>query len=89
MSVSSRDFATLMRVYDETGIVTRLDIISMDSRSWARKAFSMLSAQREGAQISEARTEGYGDYSDVIYNSDIYTNDEVKAYMEQYVLLKK
>lgn len=77
----------LISIYEEKGIVTRSELPTIDSRSGSRELYKLLKDRGyEEAIIKEIALDDYYDYSSVIYNSDRFTDEEVKEYMLQNVL---
>jgi hypothetical protein len=81
-------FEDAIQVYIEQGIVTRKEILIMDSRSQATEIFNTINKYGYGNPIrTEINRDNYHDYSSAIYDSDRYSHQEVEKYMLKYVLV--
>lgn len=80
----------MIQVYEDSGIVTRKDVISLDSRSCARRLFDMLEERGyKSAIILEIALKDYRDYSSVIFNTDFFSAKQAEKYMYEHVLTRE
>ena len=85
--LNKTDINLVINVYENKGIVTRDDLLSLDSRPYANEMCKELKKNGyEEASIMESHLPGYSDYSSVIFNTDDFNYDEVDKYMINYVL---
>lgn len=76
------DIQKVIQVYNENGIVTRKDVNLIDSRVYGRKLIEEIKNMGyEEACYSEVHSEGYLDYTGVLFNSEVYSYEEAKNYV--------
>ena len=81
-----------IKAYEENGIVTREDVRSMDSYACSKVLLEELQENlkkhscSDRAELRQIGLPGYFDYSNVIYNKEKYSYEEIKRYMFENVL---
>lgn len=87
--MTEREMKKVIEAYETRGIVTRNECRSIDSRALSKEILKeMHNRGYSEAKKEEANLEGYVDYSNIIYNSDVIEFQEAKDYLIKHVLSK-
>lgn len=85
--LNEKDIDFVIKAYEQKNIVTREDLLSLDSRPYAKEMCNELNKRGyEEASMIESHLSGNFDYSSAIFNSSKFTYKEVDEYMLENIL---